>query len=92
MSKFSWGRVIETVSQDIGGNILRFTVYHPWHREDCTVKTGSPDLTKIEYHSEELHESFDCADALLIAWIAHRRLGLNQHMLVSGICRALEIV
>jgi len=28
---------------------------------------------------------------LLIAWIAHRRLGLNQGALTAGICRALAI-
>lgn len=91
MSKFTWGRVIEKFEYDMDGRALQVVKFHPWKCSGSTVLTGQPDLEDICYHCEELHQSFDSLDALLIAWIAEKRLGLNQHALVSGMCRALGI-
>jgi len=78
MSKFPWGHVIDILKYDFDGNTIDVTKY--------IDKDGN-----TLYHVEELHESFFNMDAMLISWIAWRRLGLNQRALVGGICRALEI-
>lgn len=92
MSKsFPWGRVIDLFSYDFDGATMEVTKFHPWASAGITVHTGQPDESQTHYHCEELSASYDTLDALLIAWIANKRLGLNQHALVSGICRALEI-
>jgi hypothetical protein len=49
------------------------------------------DNTNVLFHCEELHASYNTIEALLIAWIARKHLGLNQHALVSGICKALGV-
>lgn len=80
MDKFVWGKVIDQFSYDFDGKVLEVTKYHPKNYP-----------TSILYHCEEMHSSHHELDALVISWIAHKRLGLNQHNLVSGLCRALEI-
>ena len=78
MKQFPWGSVIDRLKYDFDGVSLDVTKY--------VDKQG-----QTLYHVEELHASFYGMDSMLIAWIAYRRLGLNQHNLVGGICRALEI-
>ena len=89
--KFPWGRVLEQISYEIDGLRFDVTKFHPWKTSGCTVLTGQVNEALTQYHSDELHQSEDTAQRLLIAWIAYRNLGLNQHTLVDGICRALEV-
>ena len=55
------------------------------------MRSGVPDESVVHFHCEQIRESFLEMDALLIGWITHRRLGLNQSALTAGICRALGI-
>ena len=87
--KFSWGRVIQRFTYDFDGTTVEVVKYHPWVSDGCFVQAGAPDMKVTEYHCEELHESFFSIDAFLIAWVANKNLGPNQHTLAAGICRAL---
>lgn len=78
-SKFWLGRPLDFIKLDLDGEMIEITKYRD-DRSDAVL-----------YHNEVLSESFRSLDALLISWIARRNLGLNQHQLVAGICRALEI-
>ena len=89
--KFTWGKVIARFSYDFDGKEMELTKFHPWKVVDRRVMTGDPDPEVIEFHCEEMHESFHSVEAAVIAWIARQSLGTNQHMLVAGLCRALEI-
>jgi hypothetical protein len=90
MSKFSWGTVINRFDYDFDGKKLEVVKFHPWVSVDSRVMTGTPDEAATLYHCEELRESFYDMDSLLISWIARKNIGLNQHTLVQGICRALS--
>lgn len=89
--KFNWGKVIETFDFDFDGVMLEVVKFHPWKQKSALVLSGDPNEGVVEYHCEELHASFRSFDALLISWITNRRLGLNQHALAAGICKALDI-
>ena len=90
MKAFAWGRVIETFVYDFDGKTVEVVKYFPnKHDNGFFVKGEFEDETA--YHIDELHESASSLDYILIAWIARQRLGLNQHALVGGIARALEI-
>lgn len=89
--KFAWGKVIEKFSYDFDGEKMDVVKYHPWKSRNCTVLTGDADLDRTEYHCEEIHESSSSIHRLVIAWIANKKLGLNNGSLVAGVCRALEI-
>lgn len=91
MKKFSWGEVITRYQLPFEDGMLEIVKFHPWKTEGVSVLTGQPDYDQIQYHIEELRESFFEFDAAVIAWITYARLGLNQHQLVSGICKALDI-
>lgn len=91
MAKFTWGKVIEKFDYDFDGEMLHVVKFHPWKVEGCTCLTGQPDLSIINYHCQELHESTDSIQYLLISWIANKNLGLNQYALVYGISKALGI-
>jgi hypothetical protein len=88
--RFVWGRVIERFDYDFDGQRMELVKFHPWKSERGTVRTGDPDTMVTQYHCDKMSESFWCIDDALIAWIARKNLGLNQHALVAGICRALE--
>lgn len=49
------------------------------------------DSNKTLYYCENFKGSFYSLDALLISWIARKHLGLNQHALTAGICKALNV-
>jgi hypothetical protein len=91
--KFPWGKALDYFSYDFDGTVMEVTKYHPWKEtaDGISVKTGDPDTAQVGYHCEELHAAFDSLDALLICWIANKRLGLNQHALVTGVCKALGV-
>ena len=89
MKKFSWGEVLQNFEYDFDGVICNVVKYHPWESNGCTIFTGTPNKDEINFHCEELHASFENIEILLIAWMAYKKLGLNQHHLVSGIARAL---
>ena len=91
MKKFVWGKKIDCFSYNFDGRTMDVVKFHPWKMDGITVLSGQPDETEVRYHCEELHESAKTLHALVIAWIVRMRLGLNQHALVAGICRALGI-
>lgn len=91
IKKFVWGKVLDRFDFDFDGEKLEVVKFHPWQTEGATVRSGIPDESVVHFHCEQIRESFLAMDALLIAWIAHRRLGLNQGALTAGICRALAI-
>lgn len=80
MSKFAWGTVIDRFEYDFDGVKMEVTKYHP-----------RDDKNAILFHCEQLSEATETLFELVIAFIARKNLGLNQHALVSGICRALEL-
>lgn len=90
--KFTWGRLLEEFEYNFDGEVMRVTKYHPWIVDiGGAIRTGESNKNLIMYHCEELSESRDCILSLIISWIAHKRLGLNQHALVGGVCRALRL-
>jgi hypothetical protein len=91
MASFTWGTVIDVFDYDFDGKVMQVTKYHPWKRSDSSVLIGQPDTEVVEYHCEELHESAASLDYLLLAWLANKNLGSNQHTLVAGLSRALGI-
>lgn len=91
MAKFAWGKVMEVFEYDFDGVPMKVTKYHPWERNGGTVLTGTPNLARIEYHCDELHETSMSLQYLILAWIANKNLGNNQHVLVSGLSKALGI-
>ena len=91
MAKFSWGRVIAQFDYDFDGSTMKVVKFHPWKTEGCTVLTGNPDETLTYYHCEELHESSDSLQYMLLSWIAHKNLGLNQRALVHGVAKAMGV-
>jgi hypothetical protein len=78
--RFVWGQVIERFEYDFDGLTMNVTKYHPRNEGD-----------NILYHCEELRQSTETIFELLISFIAYKRLGLNQHALVAGISKALEL-
>lgn len=89
MKKFPWGEVIDRFDYDFDGMQMSVVKFHPWVRHGSTILTGNPCLDIVSYHCEELHESSDNLLKLVIAWIAFKKLGLNEGSLVAGISRAL---
>lgn len=83
IKKFVWGRVIDRFTLDFDGYVMEVTKYHP-------VREGT-DSESIEYHSEELHASYNSMFELTLAYIAYQKLGANQHALVAGFARALKL-
>ena len=81
MNKFPWGTVIDRFQYDFDGDAIEVVKYYPFglHTED------------IMFHIEELHASYNSVQGAIVAYFAYKNLGLNQHALVSGVCRALEI-
>jgi hypothetical protein len=90
MSKFAWGKVIEYFEYDFDGEKLSVTKYNPHAFVNGFHRRGEYS-EEINYHAEEINESFNSVEALLIAWIAFKHLGRNNGSLVAGICRALEV-
>jgi hypothetical protein len=90
MSKFAWGKVIECFEYNIDGEKLSVTKYNPFSYGVNGSNKGV-FTTEICYHVEEMRESFNSMQAVLIAWIAYKNLGHNNGSLVAGVCRALEV-
>jgi len=90
MGEFSWGKVIEKFDYDFDGVTLSVVKYHPTLYVDGFAKQGcySDD---VSYHSEEMHRSCGSLFELLIYWLAHKQLGLNNGALAVGICKSLDI-
>lgn len=86
MKSFTWGRVIDEFIYDFDGDVMNVVKYHPWIDRS---KQANKDI--IEYHCEEISQSAESILPLVIAWIAHRKLGSNQQALVIGICRMLKL-
>lgn len=79
MSKsFPWGRVLKLININLDDKEVQVTKYQD--------STGA-----VRYHCEELRESWESIDALLISWIARKNLGLNQQALVAGVCKAFGV-
>lgn len=91
MESFTWGKVVKVFTLDFDGKEVEITKYHPWKSENCRVLRGTADEATILYHCEELHASFSSFNAVILAWMVYKSLGLNQFALVSGLCRAINI-
>jgi len=90
MKKFSWGKVLDCFEYDFDGDMLSVTKYHPFKYENnCAINGQFSD--EINYHVEEMHESFNSMHSMLIAWVTYKNLGYNNGALAAGKCRALEI-
>jgi hypothetical protein len=83
MNKFPWGKVIDRFQYDFDGDAIEVVKY-------IGTFQGVTE-TKPSFHIEELHASYNSVQAAIIAYFAYKNLGLNQHVLVSGVCRALEV-
>lgn len=94
MTRFPWGKLIATFKYDFDGQSLEVIKYHPHKYENGhPVMDGSfhvLDKTKIMYSVENMSQSFDTMDQVLIAWIINKNLGQNQYALVAGIVRAIS--
>ncbi|UCV00264.1 hypothetical protein [Acidovorax radicis] len=88
MSKFPWGKVLERFEYDFDGQQVEVVKYLATKFVNGSAVRGEWEDVP-SYHIEELSESARSLDYILIAWIARKRIGLNQHALISGICRAL---
>lgn len=91
MSKFILGRVIARFTYDFDGEIMEVVKFHPWKADGISLCVGKPNMEETHFHCDDLHESSLTLHGLIITWIANKRLGLNQHSLVAGIRRALDI-
>lgn len=91
MKKFVWGKVLDRFTYDFDGIVMEVVKFHPWKVDGCTVLSGKADEALTRYHCEELGESSDSIQYLLLSWIAHRNLGLNQRALVSGVAKAMGV-
>lgn len=93
---FSWGQIITRFSYDFDlrtCEVVKFYA-HKFNENGHPVYDDSGRRVFEEvssFHCEELSETFHSIEALLVAWIARKTLGQNQHALVAGICRALAI-
>jgi len=87
MTKFPWGKVIGILQIDLDGDKLEVVKYYA----NFGASTINKHCTEPSFHIEELHASYSTVQAAIIGYIAYKSLGLNQHTLVSGICRALDI-
>jgi hypothetical protein len=90
MAKFSWGKVIERFVYDFDGKEVEVIKYYPDKFIDGHHAKGEYE-SRPAFHIDSLNASAYTLDEIIITWIAKERLGLNQHTLVSGICRALCI-
>lgn len=91
MAKFTWGIVLERYRYDFDGQIMEVIKFNPWKQDGVRILTGQPDEYSIRYHCDEINESSDSLQYLLLSWIAHKNLGQNQYPLVIGISKALGI-
>lgn len=88
---FTWGEVIAAYSMQIDDTRCLIVEYHPWKSKNSEVKVGDPDKKQVLFHCSETSWSDSTMQSSIIHWIAHTNLGLNQHPLVAGICRALKV-
>lgn len=88
---FTWGRVLDRFEYNFDGRTMEVIKYHPWKQDECTLLTGDPNESVINYHCAELHESAESLEYLVLLWIARQSIGPNQHALVRGIAKALDL-
>lgn len=91
MSRFWLGKPIQSYEFCFEDGTIEIVKYHPWKTDGCTLLTGEPDTEHVMYSLDEISQASDSMERLLIAYIAFKRLGLNQGALVNGVCRALCI-
>lgn len=91
MKKFFLGQQIESIDYDFNGKICTVITYHPFVTIGGHVFNNLCDSTRTEYYCAEIGINTSSLEYLLIAWIAHKNVGLNQYALVEGICRALKV-
>lgn len=88
--KFPWGRIVETFTYDFDGEKVEVVKYLPNKFANGIGIKGQYEEVPL-YHISELHQSTYSMVGILLAWIVHRQLGLNQSSLYVGICKALNI-
>ena len=87
ISRFPWGRIINTFVYDFDGVEVTIIKFHPFYEDN----TRKPDMEKIEYHCEEINQSADSLIGILITWMVEHQLGRNQGALIQGIARMLKL-
>ena len=87
ISRFPWGRTINTFVYDFDGVEVTIIKFHPFYEDN----TRKPDMEKIEYHCEEINQSADSLIGILITWMVEHQLGRNQGALIQGIARMLKL-
>ena len=90
ISRFPWGRIINTFVYDFDGVEVTIIKFHPWVYENG-YSTKKPDMEKIEYYCEEINQSADSLIGILITWMVEHQLGRNQGALTQGIARMLKL-
>lgn len=89
MGRFVWGKVIERFEYDFDGDVVEVIKYFG---TKYVNGHGTKDYEDVpSYHIEEISESSDSLQSIIIAYFAYKNLGLNQRALVAGVCRALEV-
>lgn len=88
---FSWGQPIAAFALNLDGQVCMILKYHPWVNEKGNIRVGRPDTDQVMFHNAATGYSDDSIQTAVIRWIAHTNLGLNQHALVAGICKALDV-
>lgn len=89
--KFSWGVPIETFELDLDGSTVTIVKYHPWKSSNGTVHVGDANMDEVLFHNAEISWSHRSIQESLVYWLTYKSLGLNNHSLAAGICRALDI-
>lgn len=89
MPKFTWGKVIEYFEYDFDGVKMTVVKYHPYTSN--TVGLGRAWSSEVLYHCEEIREGSNNLFYLIVSFMAHKKLGLNQRALVLGIAKSLEL-
>lgn len=88
MNRFAWGKVIDYISLDFDGQVMEIVKYHPYKEFG---RSKEIDESRTEYHCEELHASATTMFGIVLQYIVEKQLGHNQHQLVAGLFRMLEI-
>lgn len=89
--KFTWGVPIETFELDLDGTTVTIVKYHPWKSSNGTVHVGDANMDEVLFHNSEISWSHRSIQESLVYWLTYKSLGLNNHSLAAGICRALDI-
>ena len=86
-----WGETIGTFDLDFDGARCVIVKYHPWISKRGKVYIDKPDKTRVLFYNTETSWSDRSMQASVLRWMTRKNLGLNQHALVEGVCKALNV-